>query len=238
MRLQDEGDEEPKRLGSTPCNSLGAEEAAGLEEPLSRILGIQDNARSLIQGDGDALLSRTDVRNEAISGKDASTDVVVRRHRLSARTKFDLVFDTGLFVAFAIAYAEDFTGLSLHEWFGIAFGVALLFHFSLHWEWVVRTTKGMLTTSGRRRVMWLVNLALLGDLMLCIGSGILITGWRVFGVVFNSNTFWNNLHGTTAGVAIALIGIHIGLDWRWIANASRRMTRRSPRRVGGTINED
>ena len=125
------------------------------------------------------ILSRTDVRNEAIINNDASM-VVARRHHISTRTKFDLVFDTVLFVAFAIAYAEDFTGLSLHEWFCIAFGIALLFHFSLHWEWVVRTTKGMLTTSGRRRVMWLVNLALLGDLMLCIGSGILITICGVF----------------------------------------------------------
>src|ERR1700689_1127562 len=100
--------------------------------------------------------------------KDAST--VARRPRISARTKFDFVFDTALFVAFAIAYAEDFTGLSLHEWFGIGFGAALLVHFSLHWDWVVRTTKGMLTTSGRRRFMWLMNIALLGDLILCIGS--------------------------------------------------------------------
>jgi hypothetical protein len=181
-------------------------------------------------------VSHADVRNEALAQKDASP-VAARRHRLSARTTFDLVFDTVLFVAFAIAYAEDFTGLSLHEWFGIAFGVALLFHFSLHWEWVVRTTKGLLATSGRRRVIWLVNLALLGDLMLCIGSGILITGWRVFGVVFHSSEFWNNLHGTTAGVAIGLIGIHIGLDWRWITNAVRRMTRSSPRRIEGSIDE-
>ena len=133
-----------------------------------------------------------------------------------------------------IAYAEDFTGLSVYEWFGIAFGVGLLFHFSLHWEWVVRTTKGLLTRSG----MWLVNLALLGDLMMCIGSGILITGWRVFGVVFNGNVFWNNLHGTTAGVAIALIGIHVGLDWRWITNAFRRMARMLPQHRGETIDED
>ena len=182
-------------------------------------------------------MSHADIRNEASGGRDAST-VATRRRRLSARTQFDLVFDMVLFIAFAIAYAEDFTGLTLHEWFGIAFGVALLFHFSLHWEWVVRTTKGMLTTSGRRRVMWLVNLALLGDLMLCIGSGILITGWRVFGVAFNSSEFWNNLHGTTAGVAIALVGIHIGLDSRWITNCFRRMTRVSRRRMGGTIDED
>jgi hypothetical protein len=174
---------------------------------------------------------------EPDSGTAART-VLSRRRRISARTKFDLAFDVVLFVAFGIAYAEDFTGLSLHEWFGIAFGVALLFHFSLHWEWVVRTTKGMLTTAGRRRVMWVVNVALLGDLVLCIGSGILITGWRVFGVVLNSNELWSNLHGTTAGVAIALIGIHIGLDWRWITNSFRRMAGTPPRRAGGTTNED
>ena len=182
-------------------------------------------------------MSYTDVRHEA-TDEPGDASAIARRPRLSARTKFDLVFDMVLFGAFGIAYAEDFTGLSLHEWFGIAFGVALLFHFSLHWEWVVRTTKGLLATSGRRRVIWLVNLALLGDLMLCIGSGILITGWRVFGVVLNGNPFWNNLHGTTAGVAIALVGIHIGLDWRWITNIFRRMTRISPHRTRRAIDDD
>jgi hypothetical protein len=116
--------------------------------------------------------------------------------------------------------------------------VALLVHFSLHWDWVVRTTKGMLTTTGRRRFMWLMNLALLGDLILCIGSGILISRFRVFGVTFDSDEFWNNLHSTTAAVAIGLIGIHIGLDWRWISNAIRRMTRIPFRRAGGTRADD
>jgi hypothetical protein len=174
----------------------------------------------------------------ALAQKKAPSTDVTRRSRLSARAKFDLVFDTTLFVAFAIAYAKDFTGLSLHEWFSIAFGVALLFHFSLHWEWVVRTTRSMLSTSGRRRFMWLVNVALLGDLMLCIGSGILITNWRVFGTTFNGNAFWTNLHGTTAGVAIGLAGIHIGLDWRWITNAARRMVGLSSRRTEKRSDEE
>jgi hypothetical protein len=175
---------------------------------------------------------------KAAEGKTAASVGPRRRARLSTRTKFDLVFDTTLFLAFAVAYAKDFTGLSLHEWFGIAFGVALLFHFSLHWEWVVRTTRSMLSTSGRRRFMWLVNLALVGDLILCIGSGILITSWRMFGTTLNGDAFWTNLHGTTAGLAIALIGIHVGLDWRWISNAVRRMTRLPPRRVGRSTDEE
>jgi hypothetical protein len=168
---------------------------------------------------------------DAIAYKKSSSTGLARRIRLSPRTMFDLVFDVVLFVAFAIAYAKDFTGLSLHEWFGIAFGVAVLFHFSLHWEWAVRTTKHMLSTSGRRRVVWLVNLVLLVDLMLCIGSGILITNWRMFGTTFNGSQFWSNLHGTTAGVAIALVGIHIGLDWRWITNAIRRIAKLPPKRM-------
>jgi hypothetical protein len=146
-----------------------------------------------------------------------------RRARLSARTKFDLVFDTLLFLGFAIAYAEDFTGLALHEWFGIAFGVALILHLSLHWDWVVRTTRHMVTTTGRRRFMWLMNFMLAVDLILCVGSGIEICGFRFFGVTFSGDEFWSNLHETTAGVAIALIGIHIGLDWRWVTNAFRRL---------------
>ena len=182
-------------------------------------------------------MSDVDVSDE-VEGEQAISTGVARRSRLSARSKFDLLFDTVLFGAFAVAYAEDFTGLSLHEWFGIGFGAALLVHFSLHWEWVVRTTKVILATTGRRRFMWLMNLALLGDLILCVGSGILISRFTVFGVTFDSDEFWNNLHGTTAGVAIALIGIHIGLDWRWISNAFRRMMRLSLRQTGGTRADD
>ena len=111
-------------------------------------------------------------------------------------------------------------------------------YISLHWDWVVRMTKGMLATTGRRRFMWLVNPALLGDLILCIGSGILISRFRDFGVTFDSNEFWNNLHGTTASVAIGLIGIHVGLAWRSIPNAFRRMTRLSLRCTGGALADE
>ena len=161
-----------------------------------------------------------------------------RRARLSPRAKFDLVFDTLLLLCFAFVYADDFTGLGLHEWIGISFGAALLVHLSLHWDWVVRTTRRMFTTSGRRRFMWLMNFMLATDLVLCIGSGIVISGLRVFGVTFSGDEFWSSLHGTTAAVAIALIGIHIGLDWRWITNALRRMTTRAARRAAGTADED
>ncbi|MGH8979552.1 MAG: cytochrome b/b6 domain-containing protein [Acidimicrobiales bacterium] len=148
------------------------------------------------------------------------------------------MFDTLLLIGFVFVYADDFTGLGLHEWIGIAFGVALLVHLSLHWDWVLRTTRLMLTTSGRRQFMWVLNFMLAIDLILCIGSGIVISGLRIFGVTFSGEEFWAGLHGNTAGVAIALIGIHIGLDWRWAMNALRRMTTRSFQPMSGPDDEE
>ena len=68
-----------------------------------------------------------------------------------------------LLLAFVIAYSFKFTGLSVHEWFGLAFGLALLVHLTLHWDWVLRTTRRILSASGRRRVMWAVNFLVLLD---------------------------------------------------------------------------
>ena len=135
------------------------------------------------------------------------------------------MFDFVLLVAFVIAYSFNFTGLSLHEWFGLAFGLALLVHLTLHWDWVVRTTRNMLSTSGRRRVMWAVNLLLLFDMTLCVGSGIMISEVAIpaLGIHVSGGGYWNELHARTADAAIVLIAIHVGLDWRWIVNVTRRL---------------
>jgi hypothetical protein len=139
-----------------------------------------------------------------------------------------MVLDTALLLAFGVAFTFSFTGLTIHEWFGLAFGLALLIHLTLHWDWVVRTTRGMLSTTGRRRLMWVVNFVLMLDLTLCIASGILISevaipslGIHLAGV----GGYWTTLHSRTADAAIVLIAVHIGLDWHWIVTVVRRTTR-------------
>jgi hypothetical protein len=61
-----------------------------------------------------------------------------------------------------------------HEWLGIGLGVAVLVHLTLHWDWVIRTTRKLLRRGGRERFAWLVSLLLRLSMTLCIGSGILI----------------------------------------------------------------
>jgi hypothetical protein len=145
---------------------------------------------------------------------------------LSRRSRFDLVFDAVLFIAFGVAYSLNFTGEEWHEWFGLAFGLALLVHLTLHWDWVVRTARRILVTTGRRRLTMAVNLLLCFDLILCIGSGVIISHYAMpsLGVnFFNSGGSWTSIHERTAEIAIGLIAIHVAIDWRWVTNATRRM---------------
>jgi hypothetical protein len=159
-----------------------------------------------------------------------------QRAVVSRRSLFDFAFDALLLVGFGVAYTFNFTGLAIHEWFGLGFGLALLVHLTLHWDWVVGTTKRMFSTTGRRRLMWIVNLLVLIDLTLCIASGIMISAIAIpaLGIhIVTHSGYWESLHIRTAEVAIGLLAAHVALDWRWITTGARRYVRFShgPRNV-------
>ena len=105
----------------------------------------------------------------------ADPPVTASRRRILARTRLDFWLDALLLVAYTLAYSLGFTGVATHEWLGIGLGVILLVHLTLHWDWVIRTTRKLLRPGGRERFIWLVNLLLLVSMTLCIASGILIS---------------------------------------------------------------
>ena len=53
--------------------------------------------------------------------------------------------------------------------------MVFLVHLTLHWDWVIRTTRKLFSRGGRERFVWLVNLLLLVSMTLCIASGIVIS---------------------------------------------------------------
>jgi len=149
-----------------------------------------------------------------------------RRRNLSFRSRFDLVFDSILLIAFGVVFSWNFTGGKWHEWLGLALGLALLVHLTLHWDWVVRTARRIVTTTGRRRWTFIVNLLLTFDLVLCVGSGILISRFALPSLGINSlrpSESWTNIHDKSADIAIGLIALHVAIDWRWIVNVTKRM---------------
>ena len=168
----------------------------------------------------------TEIDTRAAGSKDAQGPTPPLRSRL------DLGFDLVLFLSFGIAYTFNFTGLTVHEWFGLAFGAALLLHLTLHWDWALQTTRRLFSRVGRRRVMWVVNALLLIDLTLCVASGIVISAVAMPALGIHTaadSGYWRELHTRTASATIVLIALHIGLDYRWILSVARRWLGRTKR---------
>jgi hypothetical protein len=162
----------------------------------------------------------------------ADPPVTASRRRILARTRLDFWLDALLLAAYTLAYSLGFTGVPIHEWLGIGLGVVLLVHLTLHWDWVIRTTRKLFTRRGRERFVWLVNLLLLVSMTLCIASGILISEAALpeLGIHLPAASFWRQMHGTTAGLTLVLVPIHAALRWRWIAGVARRFAAWRPGR--------
>jgi hypothetical protein len=162
----------------------------------------------------------------------ADPPVPTSRRRVLARTRLDFWLDALLLVSYTLAYSLGFTGIATHEWLGIGLGVVLLVHLTLHWDWVIRTTRKLLRPGGRERFIWLINLMLLLTMTLCIASGILISevALPTLGIAVPASSFWRQLHDTTATLTLILVPIHAALRWRWIAGMARRFAAWRPGR--------
>ena len=151
-----------------------------------------------------------------------------RRRRVAARTRFDFWLDLALLAGFTIAYSYGYTGDVIHEWLGLALAAAMLVHLTLHWDWVIRTTKRLLSPRGHDKVIWAVNLALVIAMTLCIASGILISRIALpyVGIYPLGGPFWSRLHDLTAEITLGLVPVHLALRWRWLLAVGRRLLTR------------
>ena len=153
----------------------------------------------------------------------AGTAAPDRRARVAARTRLDFWFDAVILVGYTVAYSYGWTGVVIHEWLGIGLGIALLLHLTLHWDWVVRTTRRLLRPRGPDKLIWAVNLALLFAMTLCVASGIAISRVALpeLGLYPMQGPFWFRLHALTAEVTAGIVPVHVALRWRWIAAVGR-----------------
>ena len=171
-----------------------------------------------------------------VTSPDRDTSAVARRRRIAGRTRLDFWFDAVLLVGFTLAYSYSFTGIGIHEWLGIGLGAALLLHLTLHWDWVLRETRRLLRPRGPDKLIWVVNLALLLAMTLCVASGIVISRVALpqVGIYTLGGPFWERLHILSAEVTLGLVPVHVALRWRWILRVGRRLlTWRSTGRSAG-----
>lgn len=151
------------------------------------------------------------------------------------RATTNLVLDTVLGLAFLVAANPPVGGLAVHEWFGLAFGAAIVAHLVLHWEWMVATTSGLFAGGGSgRRLNYAVDAFLFVALTAAVLSGVMISRFVLtsLGLSSQPTRAWREIHSLAANASIAAMGVHLGLHWNWIAVNVPRLVAAIARRGG------
>lgn len=150
--------------------------------------------------------------------------MATQKPKKNGRSKHNLYLDIGLTVLFVIMMEVYFTGIPLHEWLGLLFAVLFTVHIIWHWRWIVSLTKTFFKkVLHESRLNYVLNAALLGDMALLTLSGIILSHSLGFEISMSGSTFltWQTIHALSAQLSLILIGLHIGLHWRWIISNTR-----------------
>ena len=138
---------------------------------------------------------------------------------MNKKDKLNLIMDAICLVVYLVVANPSWTGIGLHEWLSLGVCVVLFVHVLFHMDWVFRTTKAAFTkpswaTTGN----WVLNLLLVLVFMLCMVSGLLVSGdvLPALGLFADGYYFWDPVHSFSAKLLLALIIVHIVVHWRWI----------------------
>src|SRR5690242_21382434 len=151
------------------------------------------------------------------------------------RASFLFWLDLVLLLTFALLQEPETTGLWGHEWISIGLAVLLFFHLLVNWRWIVGALRRYTANSRRHRVNTWLNGLLYLTLVFTSFSGILVSRFVLpsLGLESSEVKMWRQLHSLVADGTLAILGLHVAINWDWIANVIRRWRRRSEeRRVG------
>lgn len=141
------------------------------------------------------------------------------------KMKTNFYLDLFLAIIFLLLMEPMLTGLVFHEWVGLGMGIAFLTHIIFHWKWVVETTKRYFKLNNRSRLKYIVDILLFISFITILVSGMAISktidfSWLKLG---NDMVMWRGIHIASSYITIILIGIHIGLNWKWVMSTSKRL---------------
>lgn len=134
---------------------------------------------------------------------------------MKKKTIIKITLDTVMLIVLALMYKKSALGLAFHEIGGLAVIGAFVIHKLLNWDWIRSVTVKLFSKKVlmRTRVMYALDVCLL-VLFLLIGiSGVFISK-IVFGM--GGGQVFKTVHYCASAVAIALVGVHLGLHYSYL----------------------
>ena len=134
--------------------------------------------------------------------------------------------DAALLIGFLAAMNPPLTGIPIHEWLSLALAATVVAHLLFHWKWI--TTVGF--QFFRRlfhssRLKFVVDVLLFIAFTLVMTSGIMISRsvLTALGIRLVANSSWRVLHAASADAALWLAALHFALNWKWLAEMTKRV---------------
>jgi len=139
--------------------------------------------------------------------------------------------DLCLFISACALETVPFTGLILHEWIGLAVAVMIVAHLLASWGWIASATRAIFSKrSARARINYFLNFCLFACATGLIFSGILISEHAIPALVpvrGEDQPQWHFIHDRLSDAFVLLVGLHLAINWTWIAAAAGKIRKRA-----------
>lgn len=137
-------------------------------------------------------------------------------------------------VAYLASTNTALTGIFIHEWLCVALTALFALHAALYWDWTVKVFKRFV-----RKLLDVSRLNFIIDVLLFVlFTAVMLTGVMESQVVLPTlgmsapgGITWRILHSLTAKLLLLVVGVHLGLHWRWIVYAARQWIKSEPART-------
>lgn len=146
---------------------------------------------------------------------------------------FKIIIDIIMTAIFLLLMWLDGTGVFWHEILGLYVGSMFILHLVLNWDWIKAVTQRFSKAKSRIKGMYILNVLLLVDMLVIIISGIFISQELFLDWFSVDLLVWSTIHHIASYFGLLLISVHIGLHWKMILCAFRKMlkiTKESPLR--------
>jgi hypothetical protein len=116
-------------------------------------------------------------------------------------------------------------GLAFHEIAGLAFSVAFITHILLNLQWVIKVSAKLFDRKlpGMTRFSYLLNLLLLISMTFIVVSGILISEVVFPNIQIGRSPWFKLSHISISYLVLILVGVHVGLHWKWVVNVMKNI---------------
>jgi hypothetical protein len=135
-------------------------------------------------------------------------------------SKIKLILDIVLTVVFVLLMdPHSIGGLDIHEWAGLAICFFFIVHKAFNWAWIKAVSASFFgKVPPRVRLNYILDILLLIGMVAIVLSGMKISKTIDFSWLpeFGSGLFWRFLHLSGSVLTLAVVGIHVGLHWKWV----------------------